>query len=528
MKFEKLVQLMEAKGVGPGNAYKNAMNATKPKEFPTSSPVFGNTNQELPTQRFKWELREGDSFDTTGDVLKTQAWKNMQQAFGLLFNDDNFDVKVQELSKDFNKHKDSYKNIKMLAGLDDVEIEKYDEESALDKLTNRVAKYKSDLTGLEKELAHYTKIKNRGTLSPAQKNELKIEVATLQAKLKAMQEVERGTTRVDKEAFSKRIVELGDRLAHREEKLLHANYDDADKNRNAGDIVRVQDKLKKKTKQLEDAESELEELTSRIDTINASNEELNTHAVDLFTKYVKDTAGDLLIKLKKRAESVANGATISPNWDVPPEKLDDAVAKLEALASDSPEDNPIIGYFEKFQDWYQNREADPGKLLDKNVNISMMRDFNRLPFVIMMKIYSNLRTNRKIISLDHLNTARNDEAVEEVLKALGDMSKHTRANHENWGNPQTKLYLSQLIDLLPNSIPQSKKNEIKSMLNRTWSFINNKTVPTLMIEEITRALRKRYTESFDKTLAKYMKAVSFDEEEFKMDLIEVAGRCFDK
>lgn len=567
MKFEKLVQLMEA---GSSNAYYNAMNAEKPKGFSKSSPVFGNDSNELREQQDRWEWDSSQPLDTKGQMLQTKVWNNMLIAFGLLFNDSEFDLRVQELARTFDSKRDSISS---------------QEEKDYNLSLNRIDDYNKKMTGVETKLNKFQTMRNYNNAPPSRKEEevikngrlradiqsresfiknskhadefsklskelesLRKELENVNAKIpnsrnpkqyddqlnrlqKSIKELETklSTNRTYKKLYlhDRQLKKLKDRLSISDDILSYMNYSDSEVGAIKNEMFDLQEELKELEKKYKKAVNKRDELAPHIDIVNQENEKLSEWAIRNFIGYVKSSAENLYNKLStERGETEADPSL--SNFEIVPEKLDTGLASLKALASDDENLNPIIGYINKFRQAYNNREYDTTKQLNPNINITAVRDYSRLPYVVMMKIYSSLRTNRKIISLDNLNTIRNEEAAQELLKVLRDMSRHTRSNYENWTNPQTKSYISQLIDLLPHNITQSKKNELKSMVNRNWTVINNKTNPTLMIEEIERALRKRYSESFDKTLAKFMKNVEFDEEEFQMDLIEVAGRCFSK
>jgi len=119
---------------------------------------------------------------------------------------------------------------------------------------------------------------------------------------------------------------------------------------------------------------------------------------------------------------------------------------------------------------------------------------------------------------------RNDEATRELLAALRKLSNWTQKNFTKWDDPNTKTWLLNLIDLLPPQIDQVKKNELKAKVNRKFSIMNGFTNPMIMIDDINKLTKHKYNESFDQVLGHLLRNTSFNEDEFKLDLLEVVGR----
>jgi hypothetical protein len=147
---------------------------------------------------------------------------------------------------------------------------------------------------------------------------------------------------------------------------------------------------------------------------------------------------------------------------------------LNALASDDENVNPILGYLDRFQRDYDNREFDAGKALDQNVNISIMRDFNKLPFMVLSRIYSSIRSSdRNPIDIDKLTTQYGD-ASEIALNKMG--------GGEAYNN------LMELLTSISTNTPDSKDkwvdNSTKENIKRTKELIDAGTVPAGDIFEL--------------------------------------------
>jgi hypothetical protein len=185
--------------------------------------------------------------------------------------------------------------------------------------------------------------------------------------------------------------------------------------------------------------------------------------------------------------------------------------------------NPILGYLRRFERDYNSKEFSASRELDKNVNITSIRDFNKLPFVVLSRIYSSVRSSDKNpIPLDKLNTVQTDASNGELTSLLDKMSGNTSTNKSEWENPNTKSYIKGLIDQL--TLTPFTKDQMKKRVDRPWLVDRGKTPPALLKLNIQDESKIK-KESFDDYFESVINEMKFDEDDYKTDLIEILEKC---
>lgn len=152
MKFQKLYKIItEAKDEKPGMRYHSAKNSVGPAGI-VSGPIGKSDNFEKRQPLKKWDF----DLDKDSSILedpKGKKWivknKNvagamlrnkrniLNNAFGLLRNDPNFEESVLEISKEFDQARENYRHY-MLGEAPGTK--KYDEENKLESLANSLQK----------------------------------------------------------------------------------------------------------------------------------------------------------------------------------------------------------------------------------------------------------------------------------------------------------------------------------------------------------------------------------------------------
>lgn len=521
MKFEKLVQIVsEAKGEQPGARY----FATKNREGPAgvvSGPIGKSDNFELQKNLDRWEYDPTQNKGKSGMSSETKIWKSMLTSFRLLFNNQFFDKKVQIIAKEFNSSRDSYKNIRGVG--DNGEVEKYDEENQLEKLERNQTKYRSDLTGMRDDLDKKNKIINRTKLPPSEKNKMETDIAMLEAKVaKLNEQMKREKTDKRRASFMQQIDELVTILDKKRTRYDQAMLKAVDVEKLKANIFDIEEKMSKWEDKLVKTTEELDNLHDRINQINDTNETANETAKNEFLDLIKSTAGGLVKEYRSKADTTIVKSLDQLNWDELPPNLDDAVSRLQALESDDDNINPILGYLSRFERDYDGKDFVTGKELDKNVNITSLRNFNKLPLMVLLRIYSSLRASDKTpIPLDKLNTTQTDAMQGELFALLTKLSPNTIECKTEWNNPNTKTYIKGLIDQL--SMTQFSKEQMKKRVDRPWMVDRGKTPPALLKLNIEDELKVK-RESFDDYFNDLIIEMAFDEDDYQTDLIEVLTR----
>ena len=472
----------------------------------------------------KWEYNSEEpthKLGKSGFQEESKLWKSMLNSFKLLFNDPYFDKQAQKIIKRFNDSRDSYKNIKGIG--ENGEVEKYDEENQLEKLERNQSKYRSDLTGMRDDLDKKNKIINRTKLPPSEKNKMETEIAMMEAKVgKLNEQMKRETVEKRKASYVQKINDLAILLDRKRTRYDQATMKEVDIKKLKANIYDIEEKMKKWEDKLEKTTEELESLYDRINQINETNEKAASVAENGFLSLVKFTAAALAEEYQDKVGERVNNANNQINWDVPMETLLDAYDRLKVLSEDDENTNPILGYLNRFKRDYETKEFSAGRELDKNVNITSIRDFNKLPFMVLSRIYASVRSSDKNpIPLDKLTTSKTDASSGELAKTLQKMSTNNEQNKAEWQNPNTKNYLKGLIDQLP--IPPFSKQQFKKRVDRPWMVDRGFTPPALLALNIQDETKVK-KESFDIYFEEILNEMAFDVDDYETDLIEVLTR----
>lgn len=527
MKFEKLVRLVSESGFRPnsnksqgGSRFHRAQTASGPAQF-SSSSVGKNDNPETQTPMSRWEFDPTLMSGKSGAATESKLWKSMMGSVGLLLNDDFFDKQVKKISKVFNDGLDSYKNIK---GFDeDGAPVKYDEENQLEKLERNQTKYRGDLESFRQKIKDLNVQINRTQLSPSEKHDMHTNIGALEGRRKSREELMSKHPKY-KAKYEPEIKELDAKLDRLRERYSDATMSDAALKHIKSEHFDLTSKFEDRTKKLEKTTEELEALYDRINTINTKNEAANEKAVNGFVDLVKYTAKSLADENRSKLTTPVNVNSLSQiNWDdVNPQKLQDTIARLDALASDDANVNPILGYLERFERQYEDVDFDAGKALDKNVNISKMRDRNRLPFMVLLRIYNSLNMKKAFPIDSGVESVEHLDSYGELADYIGSMKANTAAAVSAWNDPQEKAKLTAMINGL--ALPTQSKTNILSMLNRPWSVsrsgFNNYSQLLSSIDADLKRFKPR-NESFDVFASRILNESWFDRDDFMIDTMEI-------
>jgi len=528
MKFEKLVEVITEAGFRPSapkNMGGNRLSRAKESEGPAgyvSGPVGKSDNFEVRTPLNRWEYDPTQNTGKSGFSAESKLWKSMLTSFRLLFNDPYFDKQAQKIIKRFNDSRDSYKNIK---GIDeDGKVEKYDEENQLEKLERNQSKYRSDLTGMRDDLDKKNKIINRTKLPPSEKNKMETDIAMMEAKVaKLNEQMKRESVEKRKQLFRQKIDELVVLLDKKRMRFDQATMKPADIEKLKANVFDIEEKMGKWEEKLEKTTEELEELYDRINQINQNNEDANETAISGLLDLVKYTASSLIKEYQSKSGNQQLKSLDQLNWEDSPSNLSDAIERLKALESTDQNINPMLGYIERFKRDYEGKEFAAGRELDKNVNITSIRDFNKLPFMIISRIYSSLRASDKHpIALNKLNTTQNDIGKSDLVSMLDKLSQNSVENKAEWENANTKTYIKGLIDQL--GITPFTKEQMKKRVDRPWMLDRGKTPPAFLKMNIEDETKVK-TESFDDYYTKILVESIYDEDDYKTDIIEILEKC---
>jgi hypothetical protein len=374
------------------------------------------------------------------------------------------------------------------------------------------------------ELDQKNKIINRTQLPPSEKNKMEIDISTIEANINTLiLQKARAKSQKQKGKIEQTVSELATMLTKKRDRYDQAMMKPEDVEKIKAKVFDIGEKMVKWEDKLKKTTEELELLYDRINQINETNENADSVAKNGFLDLIKFTAGGLAKEYETKVGEIANTSPDQVDWNNPIETLLDAVNRLKALESDDENINPILGYLARFERDYRDKEFDTGRALDKNVNITTMRDFNKLPFMVLARIYSSLRSSDKTpIALDKLDTDQSDATQGELMALLDKISPNNEESKAEWTNPNTKTYIKGLIDQLLMS--KFSKEQMKKRVDRPWLVDRGKTPSALLKLNIENETSTK-NESFDDYFDNLMLEMVFDEDDYKTDLIEVLEKC---
>lgn len=534
MKFSKLFKIItEAKNEQPGNRYHSVQNREGPAGM-VSGPIGKSNNFELRKPLNRWEfnpLLDNDKKTSSGIQESSRIWKNMTNSFGLLANDKTFQIQVDEIAKEFDRKRDAYRQT---LGIDEEgKMKKYDEESKSNSLPKTIQAQESRLEGYKSEIRQRQIMINHSKMSPGEKLKLERAIASLEAEIKVMEkqfEAEK-TGRRGKELAAE-IVKKSVQLDKWKEVFEHTGLEKHVLDSLKGDIFDYDKKMADLTKKLDKNKEEYEELLTRTQNIEANNQENNDKALEQFKLLINSSARKLAMRLRNEAKTKNRlDPSQEINWDDIPKDEATKIGMLDALASSNPTINPILGYIDRFAQVYYGDEGEDGenihvKELDERefnpqLNITKVRDYNNLPFVKLLKIYSAIRKGVKspLISLDSVNIPQHNAAYSQLRDQLTTISN----NREEWDNTMFKN--SIILGIKDLEIPEKSKDDLIEFLNKPWTSNKRGFDSPLQllsrIDSYCKDIKAIQKESFDSYTNKILEYASFDEDDFKIDMIEI-------
>jgi hypothetical protein len=499
MKFQDLVLLIEAKGTKPGQRYKSAQDSTGPAGISASPIGRSDYNPEKRTN----DKRE---FFDNSNVSKEQkaATKNAYQeesrmrsrmgtAFALLFNEPIF-------FKKFKKIISERLIIHQINAEDERNFNIF--KDAVDRAKGKSTEARNEHDDYVKELRKWEEDKERS-------EEIKFHIENLKNSIK-------------REKNSAMIKIYNDDLKVSENDLKEIRPENIDK------------AIKHLTTQVENAFKKLVAAEQReIDHVNAYNELQdkiqkvtvdNLKSNDSVIKGIKiliQTTADLLIDeytSKYGDEFAQQSNNIDPDWDTIPKDINEKLAMLAKLKT---EDNPIFDFIDELTLRHEEFLTDMDeRFFNRNINITMMRGFEKLPAVIVAKYFNDIAgrgVERKTIPMQNLDTSDAYSAFEQFKKRV-----KTLKDEDFWN--KHKKGAMDMINLLP--FTKFNKDSLKDLMSQPWS--KNRRGQSIADQVIFRLesikneeSRNMKNESFDKFASKVLKNIEFDADDFKIDLMEI-------
>jgi hypothetical protein len=607
MKFDKLFKIItEAKNEQPGNRFFNVQNREGPASY-VSGPIGKSDNFELPT--FTENLVKD-----IGSAMGSKWYNTMFTSFGLLANDETFKTNFNKISDNFGRRRASYNHTKTITDYETGEEEKikYDYEKKLDNLEFMKAKRAAQVTELndrkrhfEKRINDWQKFKN----SPLQKNRLKQVYVGVKATVEEIEkqnkksknnhffeikeiydDIKKKNDSIDKlthnllltksvknqqqiqkdidmlnnditkliknlnsKKYSKQLPEFKkyrkylNTMNNVEDKYINSELDESIINRDSKTVLDLTSSIKEMEDKFQEVVNELEENYDYIDQINEVNQEADQDAQAGFIHLVKTTAERLLNEFKVQMTAITPDIV---DWGTLPKSNLQKFNVLKTLTSEDSNINPMIWYLNAFQNSYDNREYDSSRQMDSKTNITSIRDFERLPFSIMMKIYKGVYS--KPISLqakEYDETKSNSwDILSEYLQAFKGMkgdelfepfvsrklkSPETQSMipilsglkvRDVWSNVKSKDFIKKLIN--ETGLPESFKNRHILAVSSPRPMSSSRTGANSFwqlwssIDADIRSTKVK-KESFDKVFERFINERIWNDDDFKLNTMEM-------
>jgi len=234
-----------------------------------------------------------------------------------------------------------------------------------------------------------------------------------------------------------------------------------------------------------------------------------------------------------------------------PSSNNDKIDKLLCLTSEDPNINPFIGYLERFQRAYDNREYVTSLQLDRNANITSVRDFEKLPFSIILNVFKGVSTKPIQLKSKEYDESKSDvwDTLSEYLLAFKGMK-----GDELFDSVAAKFKSPRLLEIVPSLtglkvrdvwINKLSKDLIRELINELGlpeSFKMRHILVLASPKPMDISGGNRYNsfmrlyaaiktdidgtkvkvkESFDKMFEKLINEKVWDDDDFKLDTMEV-------
>lgn len=273
---------------------------------------------------------------------------------------------------------------------------------------------------------------------------------------------------------------------------------------------------------------ELNGVYARIDDINEKHEEMSEEYSEDIIDTVQKAAKELIRKMPDELAKDPSKQTFNKNVSLEelnyamlnPDELESNIKNaetqinlLEMLASNDPEVNPIYHFFEGAERKYEEMKDYSYQLKHgDNYSISTERLYSSTPFYQFVRyIYSAILKEPKIalnknqqkkvgskITEDPLLTKLKDAKTQEEFEAI---------------KPEVLNFIDK------SNAGLTQKKELKKMANGPFNRRGTK-VSTILYSTF-KSMMNTMTESFDDYAAHILQEYSLDDDDFKLDLMEI-------
>lgn len=271
-------------------------------------------------------------------------------------------------------------------------------------------------------------------------------------------------------------------------------------------------------------QQELSEVEEQVENITLENEELNSQYLNQMMIVIEDTAKRLY---KKQSEELLKNSidpkldTVIPLHELDFNKLEKSVNNdyksqlqlLDMLISKDENINPLliflnlqqISYDEAKQRFFEVKRGD-------NYSIVIEQLYASLPLFRLVNYFSHVILKSPSIKLTtkQIKRAQVASGADSMVKRLANVKSETQ--FENL-KPELLEYIDEL------DVPTAQKSMIKSIAN--GPFVTRKGSANAAIKIMSSLRSANIEESFDKRFEKIILEKNWDDDDFKLDVMEI-------
>jgi hypothetical protein len=518
MKFDDLAKLITESGFRPDSSknrgyYSRAMSNVGPMGVTGQQSGIGSGGERVGAEtsrgyssssvgkadnfekRTKTDQMKKYLFDTSkagdqSDVYELTAENKyrMRNAFALLFNSKKFHTEFNNIFRNY-------------LSLDSINVE---DEREWNRLKDEVQTRESRTTGYRDNVEQYQMEYDEMLASNTKYLEIKEYVKKLESQKKNTKDPE-----VRKEIEIKLDAAKIDMFTV---KSNTKGFDDAAKN-----LQDAKNKLINETEKEIIARKKWEEINDKISSVGANNKKKSDTVIKSCKKLINNVADGLLDRYQIEND-ISDEAINSVNVDfanVPK----DIVSKLGLLKELTTDDNPIFAFIDSHEEQFAERITSfDDRTLNKSINIGVMRMFDKIPAKILASYFSTIAgrgIERKVIPLENLNTNPKTLAIDNMIKKLESIK-----TKEEWESSRKELM--KMAKDLP--FDKTSNDIIKQRIKSFWQVTGRGTIAQTLvyqIESMKKEQNRNLIESFDDVAGRILSQFSFDEDDYKLDLMEV-------
>jgi len=277
---------------------------------------------------------------------------------------------------------------------------------------------------------------------------------------------------------------------------------------------------------LKDAhEAELEKVYNEIDDVTERNEELNNEYMEQMIAVIRHTTKRLFNKLTREInEDPKYGNRPITMHDLDWAQLEKQLSKdseaqlqlLEMLMSPDGNKNPLIRFLD-LQEEHYDESKDRYFQLRRGDNYSISTDqlYRNLPLHAFVNYFANVVLKSPAIALTTKQSkmAKNAQSGDNMMERLGNV-KNEREFEEL--RPDLITYLKS------QKLPKDQKNSLIALAN--GPFLSRKGAANTPFKIRSSLKSSQISESFEEIMRRSLEGCSFDETDFKLDVIELFSK----